>query len=220
MTDSGIIARRRKLTEYTPDPHNANAGTERGQYMLDQSVQEVGATRSLVASADDGIPIGNHALQAFVDAGLVDVIEVETDGHTVVVHKRSDWASVSDPVVRKAAHYDNRTSQVNLRWDADRLIEDARAGVNLSDLWHPDEFDALVERAAQAEALTYEALDTVPDLGDTDPVRAQHTGHFPLAIVLSAADMRRWAAIKRDVLGYEDDTRAFLVLLEMAEGNA
>jgi len=51
-----------------------------------------------------------------------------------------------------------------------------------------------------------------------EPTRAQHAGHFPLAIVLSAADMRRWAAAKRDVLGYDDDTRAFLALLEMVEG--
>ncbi len=217
MTDD-VTVRRRKLTEYAPDPRNANKGTERGQYMLDESVQTAGATRSLVASADDVIPIGNHAMQAFVDAGLIEVVEVETGGNVVVVHKRRDWASADDPQVRKAAHLDNRTSQVNLSWDTDRLIEDSRAGVDLSSMFLPDEFDALIDHAMQAAALTYEALDTVPDLGDMEPTRAQHAGHFPLAIVLSAADMRRWAAAKRDVLGYDDDTRAFLALLEMVEG--
>lgn len=151
--------RRRKLTEYAPDPRNANKGTERGQYMLDESVQTAGATRSLVASADDVIPIGNHAMQAFVDAGLIEVVEVETDGNVVVVHKRRDWASADDPQVRKAAHLDNRTSQVNLQWDAEQLLADMQSGVDLSAMFMPDELDGLLERAAADEAALLSSLE-------------------------------------------------------------
>lgn len=34
-----------KLSELLDDPNNANRGTERGQYMIDASVAEVGAGR-------------------------------------------------------------------------------------------------------------------------------------------------------------------------------
>lgn len=138
------IIRKRKITDYKPDPHNANRGTERGQYMLDRSVEEVGAARSLVAAADDTIPAGNKSLQAFVDAGLEDVIEVETDGTTPVVVKRTDWASVDDERARKYAYFDNRASEVGLAWDADQVLADLNAGVDLSALWHEDELAALL----------------------------------------------------------------------------
>lgn len=221
------IVKHRKLTEYRPDPHNANAGSERGQYMLDRSVQEVGATRSLVASADDTIPIGNHAMQALADAGIVDVIEVETDGRQVVVVKRRDWETADDPTARRAAYFDNRTSEVSLRWNVEQILADTSAGVDLSDMFFENEIAALVNGALN-EAAQYDLLDAVPDVGQAvgeavgeapgDPARRQHAAHFPLAIVLNVTDMRRWAAVKRDVLGYQDDTRAFLALLDMAEG--
>lgn len=107
-----VTTRRRKLTDYVPDPHNANAGTERGVYMLDRSVEEVGAARSLVAAADDTIPAGNKTLQALIDAGIVDVIEVETDGRTAVVVKRTDWPTVDDTAA--LAEFEKRLSDLGL----------------------------------------------------------------------------------------------------------
>jgi hypothetical protein len=125
------VIRRRKITEYVPDPHNANAGTERGYAMLSRSIEETGAARSLVAASDGTIAAGNKTLQALVDAGIEDVIEVETDGKTAVVVKRTDWQSVDDPVARRYAYYDNRTSEVGLAWDADQILADVNAGIEL-----------------------------------------------------------------------------------------
>jgi hypothetical protein len=36
-------AKRAKLSDLLPDRHNANAGTERGQYMVDTSIEQFGA---------------------------------------------------------------------------------------------------------------------------------------------------------------------------------
>lgn len=154
-----VTIRRRKLTEYRPDPQNANLGTERGQYMLDRSVEQSGATRSLVASVDDVVPIGNHAMQALYDAGITDVLEIETDGRQVVVVKRKDWTRYDAPEVRRAAALDNRTAQVNLTWDAEQLLADMQAGVDLSDMFMPDELDALIGATAQDTAELLADLD-------------------------------------------------------------
>jgi len=135
---------KRKVTDYIPDPRNANTGTERGQYMIDHSVTEVGMARSIVAAADGTIPAGNKTLQAAVDAGIEDVIEVETDGHALVVVKRKDWPTVDDPRARKYAYLDNRASEVGLAWDAAQVLADLEVGVDLSDMWHEDEIDALL----------------------------------------------------------------------------
>ena len=103
MADNGTRVTRRKLSDYTLDPRNANRGTERGIYMLDRSIEEVGLARSIVAAADGTIPAGNKTLQAAADAGIEDVIEVETDGRALVVVKRTDWETVDVEQARKYA---------------------------------------------------------------------------------------------------------------------
>ena len=152
--------KRRKITDYTPDPRNANKGTVRGGYMLEQSVQQAGAGRSLVASMDDHLPIGNHAQQAFVDAGIEDVIEVETDGRAVVVVKRTDWESVDDPNVRQASYFDNRTSDVGLEWSPRQIIEDQQHGVDLSEMW----FDHELEEFSNLAGIEDGDLDEIPNI--------------------------------------------------------
>ena len=140
----GVVVRLRNIREYVPDPHNANRGTERGLYMIERSVGEVGLARSIVAASDDTVPAGNKTLESAAEAGFEDVIEVETDGTQLVVVKRRDWQSVDDEQARLYAYYDNRSSEVGLDWDDEQIVEDLRAGVDLSGLWLPDELDELV----------------------------------------------------------------------------
>lgn len=219
---------RRKVSDYTPDSHNANQGTERGQWMIDKSVQEVGLARSIVSAADGTIPAGNKTLQAAADAGIEDVIEVETDGRALVVVRRTDWDTVDSPQARRYAYYDNRVSDVSLNWDYAQLEADATAGIDLGDLFFDDE---LAELACQAvEQSEYHLLDIVDDMGresehtepasEDQPAKLKHEARFPLAIVLSVQQLRRWQRIKRDVLGYEDDARAFLAMLDEVDGDA
>lgn len=213
------IIRKRKLSDYRPDPHNANQGTERGQYMIDRSVEEVGAARSIVAAADDTIPIGNHTLQALMDAGLDDVIEVVTDGRTPVVVKRQDWENADHPTARKAAYFDNRTSEVGLSWDAAQIAADMRDAVDLSDLWHDDELTALVEQAVKAaEVEEYAMLKDIGDAG-TPPASRALEPLFPLAIVLTVQELRSWNEEKA-ALGVKDDRAALLALVERMSDDA
>ena len=143
-----IRIRRRKLSEYRKDPHNANRGTTRGREMLARSVAEVGVGRSLVAAADDALPAGNQTQDILLSAGIEDVIEIETDGDEVVVVKRADWPSVDHPAARRYAYYDNRTGQLNLAWDVDRLLADLDQGVDLTGIFEKDELTALLAAAA------------------------------------------------------------------------
>jgi len=148
MADNGTRVTRRKLSDYKPDPHNANKGTERGVYMLDRSIEEVGLARSIVAAADGTIPAGNKTLQAAADAGIEAVIEVETDGRALVVVKRTDWETADAEQARKYAYYDNRAAEVGLEWDAEQLLADLDAGLDLSALffdWELEKFQLAPE---------------------------------------------------------------------------
>lgn len=135
------------LTELRHDPSNANKGSERGQYMIDASVADTGLHRGVAVDANGYLVAGNKTHQAAIDAGFTRAIVVETDGETLVVTKRTDFNLMDDDPnnkARKAAYYDNRASEVSLSWDAEQLLADLNAGVDLSGMFRDDELDALL----------------------------------------------------------------------------
>lgn len=77
---NGVKVRRRKITDYQPDPNNPNKGSDRGRAIIRESLEKRGAGRSLLASADDVFIAGNQTMQEALETGITDVIEVETDG--------------------------------------------------------------------------------------------------------------------------------------------
>lgn len=147
---------RKKLTDYLPDDHNANAGTERGLQMIEDSLQQDGVGRSIVADAMGRVPAGNKTLEAAMNAGITEVIEIETDGNALIVHKRSDW-DLSDPTgaARRYAYRDNRAAEVGLAWDASRIAADIESGLDLSDMFAGYELDAIYGEAAAIAAQGY-----------------------------------------------------------------
>ena len=111
-----------KLTDYKPLTRNPNKGTQRGTGILEQSVRELGAGRSILVDKNGVILAGNHAQEAFINSGIDDVIEIETDGKKIVVVKRTDLDADSS-AGKKMAIMDNRTSEQGLAWDA-VVVED------------------------------------------------------------------------------------------------
>lgn len=136
---------RRKLTDYQPDMSNANAGSERGLQMIEDSLSQDGVGRSIVADAYDRIPAGNKTLEAAINAGIEDVIEIEDDGHSIIVHKRRDWdLNDINGAARRYAYRDNRASEVGLSWSAEQLLADVNAGFDFAHLFSEGELAALL----------------------------------------------------------------------------
>lgn len=139
----------RKITEFTPDPSNANLGTERGMRMLDDSVAESGMGRSIVVDKNGFIIAGNKTTETAVDHGIEEAIVVHTAGHQVIVHQRDDLDLLaSDPnnPARKMATRDNRSGEVNLNWSPEQLLADVNAGFNFNGIFDPQELDELLDR--------------------------------------------------------------------------
>lgn len=134
MAEPKIVER--TIYDYIPDDQNANAGTEFGLQMVEQSLREDGVGRSIVADKNGKIPAGNKTLEAAVNAGITKVYEVETDGDAVIVHKRRDW-NLDDPKgpARRYAYRDNRSSEISLQWNPEQLLADMNAGVDLEALF-------------------------------------------------------------------------------------
>jgi hypothetical protein len=118
--------------------------------MIEASLREVGAWRSVGADRNGTIGVGNKTTQKWQEiANPDDVIVVHTTGDKLVIVQRDDLDFDSDdPAVVertvKAAYFDNRSSEVSMTWDVEQILIDQNSGVDLSALWHDDELDALL----------------------------------------------------------------------------
>jgi hypothetical protein len=141
MTESVGTKLIETINDLTPDAHNANAGTERGVYMVETSLENYGAGRSIVVDRDGVVIAGNKTLQAAIEKGFP-IEVVRTDGTKLVVVQREDLDLDSDERARLLAYADNRASEVGLHWDVEQLLADVNEGLDLSALWFQEEMDA------------------------------------------------------------------------------
>jgi hypothetical protein len=138
---------RKSISELKPDPQNANAGTERGLRLLDDSLAEVGLGRSVVTDKNGVIIAGNKTVERALDRGFDDAIVIKTTGNKLIVHQRDDLDLVNDDDEKKArslAYYDNRAGEADLQWIPEQLEADREAGIKVVDkLWNPIELKEL-----------------------------------------------------------------------------
>jgi len=128
------------------DAHNANKGTERGRAMVEASLRETGAGRSILVDKERRVIAGNKTLEAWGGLADKDNIQiVHTDGQTLVVVQRDDL-DLDDPVglARRLAYLDNRSSEVGLEWDAEEVLASIDAGFDINGLWDDDELKDLL----------------------------------------------------------------------------
>lgn len=99
-----------------------NLHTEYGMSLLEKSLRENGAGRSILIDKDNNIIAGNGIIEAAGNIGLEDLQIVETDGTKIVAVKRTDIALDSEQG-REMALADNATAAADLEWDKDAIGE-------------------------------------------------------------------------------------------------
>ena len=133
-----------KISDLQPDNHNANKGTERGRALLEKSLHQYGAARSIVLDKNGRIIAGNKTAQTAGEIGIEDVIIVRTKGDKLVAVMREDLDLSDDETqARMLAYADNRVGQVDLEWDPEVLLADMTAGFELDEFWFEDELEDL-----------------------------------------------------------------------------
>ena len=141
------------IADLMPDEANANLGSERGEYMIAESLQQFGAGRSILVDKNGRIIAGNKTAQKAGELGIEDVLVIETDGTKLVAVKRTDLDLTDGDAARKLAYMDNRASEVSLDWDVEQIASDLDAGLDLSDMWFDDELAEKIERFVVDEEL-------------------------------------------------------------------
>ena len=110
------------ISELKFDDKNFHKHTPRGMSLLDKSLNQFGAGRSILVDKDNNIIAGNGIVEAAANAGITKTKVIETDGTELVVVKRKDVELNSDQG-REMALADNATAAADLEWDGDNIGE-------------------------------------------------------------------------------------------------
>lgn len=132
-----------KLERFRPQRRNANRHTQRGMGQLEASMRKYGYVTPMTAAADGEIIDGSARAETGATVFGDDVIVVHHDGTKPVIMVRDDIPNADTPQAREISIAANRVAQVNLEFDAEILLEDLQAGVDLSQFWREDELNGV-----------------------------------------------------------------------------
>lgn len=101
------------ISQLTPDPINARLHTESNMAVLEKSLEEVGAARSIVIDEDGRILAGNATIEAAGNLGIEAVQVIQADGNTIIAVQRT---GLTEEQKTRLALYDNRAAEL-ASWD-------------------------------------------------------------------------------------------------------
>lgn len=107
--------------EIKQDKRNYRKHSDKNKELINKSLKELGAGRSIVIDSENEIIAGNGVYEQAKKLGLKEKI-IETDGTELIVVKRKDLKS-SDEKRKKLALADNSTSDLS-EFDMELLGED------------------------------------------------------------------------------------------------
>lgn len=113
------------IHDLRPDNDNANKGSERGTGLLEDVLRRRGFARSIVVDRDNRVIAGNQALQAAVNAGIVRLRVVETDGNEVIAVRRKDIL-LDSTAGRELAIADNAVALRSINLDGEVIARQAK----------------------------------------------------------------------------------------------
>jgi hypothetical protein len=130
------------ISDLRPETPNARVHTPRNIGMITDSLQEVGAARSIVIDEDNVVLAGNGVVEGASQVDMTKVRVVEADGSELIAVRRR---GLTDAQKRRLALYDNRTSELS-DWDP-QVLAQLRADDMLTGLFSEDELKRILAEA-------------------------------------------------------------------------
>lgn len=196
-----------RLDALQPDTENANLGTDRGAWALQESLMRFGVGRGVLVDRDGRLIAGNKTAETLRQLNPdLPVIVVPTEGDALVVTQRTDLDLETDPAARELAFADNRVAELDLTWDAQQIAAQAEQGLDLAVLFHQHEIDALLadvdDEASAGKGKQRDDHDPVPEM------EVQPFEHYDYVLVVFR-NTWDWAKAV-DFLGLRDEGFSFV----------
>jgi len=144
------------------DIENSRRRTERSSSMLMDSLQEVGAARSIVIDEKGVILAGNGTIEAAGQVGIQKVQVIDVDGETIVAVRRK---GLTKEQKKRLAYFDNRTGEL-ADWNLEQIKADLEAGIDLKGFWREDELGEMLAEL-QGNLLEGESQTSEAEAGET-----------------------------------------------------
>jgi hypothetical protein len=141
------------------DKKNRRKHTPRNVGMIADSLNKVGAGRSIVIDENNEILAGNATIEAAGEAGITKLRVVESSGDEIIAVRRTGMTADQK---RDLAIYDNRTGDL-AEWDVDQLLKDMENGIDLSPFFYDDELSNLMQTVEELEVPVSERLGDIDD---------------------------------------------------------
>src|SRR5215472_16418698 len=141
------------ISSLSLDERNANRGSDRGRRMLEDSLRNLGAGRSVLLDREGRVIAGNKTVETARKIGLQQIAVVETDGETLVAVRRRDLDLTQDQKAVELAVADNRVAEIDLDWNPEVL---AALDIDLSQFWNENELAALMAGPEEGEQVSAE----------------------------------------------------------------
>jgi hypothetical protein len=122
------------IKDLKPDKKNARKHNPRNIGLIEKSLQEVGAARSIVIDEDNNILAGNGTVEAAAQAGITKLKIVQADGNEIVAVQRR---GLTKQQKERLALFDNRTAEL-AEWDVDVLKD-----MDFEGMFYEGEIDGL-----------------------------------------------------------------------------
>ena len=126
------------IKDLVPDSTNRRKHTSRNIGMITDSLNAVGAWRSIAIDENDVVHAGNGVIEAAADAGITKLRVIEAEGDEIIAVRRR---GLTDEQKRLAAMYDNRTSEL-AAWNIEQLQADAVNGLDLKPFFFDGELES------------------------------------------------------------------------------
>ena len=147
------------IKDLHPDKRNARKHNPRNIGMIEKSLQEVGAARSIVIDEDSNILAGNGTIEAAAQAGITKLQVVDADGETIIAVRRKGLTAEQKT---RLALFDNRTAET-AEWDAEALSE-LKEEAMLDGMFNEKELAALLPDDADADVDAEPQIDKASEL--------------------------------------------------------
>lgn len=108
-----------QISHLVSDHKNARKRTDRSAQLIEESLKQFGAARSIVIDENNRILAGNGTVEGAKAAGIKNVRIIETDGDEIIAVKRS---GLSEDQKIGLALADNRSSDLS-EWDHEMLYQ-------------------------------------------------------------------------------------------------
>lgn len=151
MSDqTDVKIREGHIGQLTPDDANPRIHNPRNIGMIEESLLQAGAGRSVVVDKRGRLINGNGVIEAAANAGMEEAVYVYTSGDRLLVHVREDLDLATDSQARLLSMLDNRAGELS-KWDTDMLagLQDNNM---LSKVFNEDELRRIIADSEPAAA--------------------------------------------------------------------